>query len=87
MNATQIDIATLIRTGNIVRIPKLTFSEYVVAATQYHNENDERLGQSYFNALSVVRPDLSEQIRGTENDAFYNNDLLPKMLAFCYKRW
>lgn len=87
MNATQIDIATLIRTGNVVRIPKATFHEYIIVAADYFRENDERMGQSYFNALTVIRPDLAEQIRGTDIDAFHDNDLLPAMLAFVYKRW
>ena len=87
MNATQIDIATLIRTGNVVRIPKATFAEYIVAAAQYFRDNDERMGQSYFNALSVIRPDLAELIRGTDCDAFYDNDLLPAMLHKVHIRW
>lgn len=31
----------------------------------------ERYGQSMFNHLWEVRPDLSEQIRGTDKDPFY----------------
>ena len=88
MNAMQIDIATLARTGNIVRIPSVTFHEYIMVAAQYFlRDNDERMGQSYFNTLSVLRPDLAEQIRGTENDAFHDNNLLPAMLAVVYKKW
>lgn len=83
----RIDVAHLIRTGNVVRIPTPTFSEFVVAAAEYFRENDDRLGQSYFNTLSVLRPDIAEEIRGTEKDAFYDNDILPAMLAYAYKRW
>ncbi len=86
-NFARIDVATLIRTGNIVRIPAVSYSEYVVAAAEYFRENDERMGQAYFNTLCVVRPDLSEEIRGTDIDAFHDNDLLPKMLAYCYRKW
>lgn len=83
----SIDIVELIRTGNVVRKPELKFSEFIVSAAEYFRENDLRLGQSYFNTLAVVRPDISERIRGTHLDAFYDNDRLPAMLAEVYRRW
>jgi hypothetical protein len=82
-----IDIAHLIRTGEVKRIPKCTFSEYIIAVVDWHKENDWRIGQSYFNALTVLRPDISEKIRGTENDAFHDNNLLPAMMREVYRLW
>ncbi len=44
------------------------FWEEVVAR---FGKGGERYGQAAFNLLCEVRPDLSEKIRGTENDPFY----------------
>lgn len=88
MNAGKIDIATLIRTGNIVRIPTPTFHEYIVASAEFFREMDAlRMGQAYSITLKVLRPDIAEVIKGTESDAFYDNDKLPAMLAIVYKKW
>jgi hypothetical protein len=37
--------------------------------------NRERYGQAMFNHLHEVRPDLSEQVRGTDKDPFYVESL------------
>ena len=84
---TKYDIATLLRTGNLVEIPKVTYSEFIVAAAEFFRETNQRLGQAYFNTLVVLRPDISEAIRGTDLDAFHDNNKLPAMLAYAYKKW
>jgi hypothetical protein len=84
----NIDVAHLLKTGEIVRKPDVSFSEYVVASAEYFRcEDDVRIGQAYFNTLSVIRPELAEQIRGTDFDAFHDNNLLPKMLNYAYRHW
>ncbi len=82
-----IDIVELFRTGNIVRTPDVKFSEYIVISAEMFRENEWRLGQTHFNVLAKIRPDISERIRGTDIDAFYDNNKLPAMLAEVYKRW
>ena len=47
----------------------------------------ERAGQNTFNTLCIYRPDLSEQIRGTELDAFYNNARLDAMCEWIEAHW
>lgn len=43
-----------------------------------------RLGQGFFNLLADKYPELSEQIRGTNLDPFYNNKaLLVTIPAIC----
>lgn len=37
-------------------------------------QSGERFGQAAFNHLTEVRPDLSEQVRGTDKDPFYADD-------------
>lgn len=83
----KIDVAHLIRTGNIREIADLTFSEYVAASTLFWQETSQRMGQAYFNTLVVLRPDIAERIRGTENDAFYDDKLLTNMLTVVYREW
>jgi hypothetical protein len=47
-----------------------------------------RSGQSMFNALRRVRPDLSEQIRGnTELDPFYVDARIPAFRGWLWAAW
>lgn len=50
-----------------------TLDTFLVGVTRYHadNKDDLRYGQCLFNALAHLRPDLSEQIRGSLMDPFY----------------
>lgn len=41
-----------------------------------------RAGQALFNALLLVRPDLAEEIRGTDLDPFYDNKKIKKCLEW-----
>lgn len=54
-------------------------------------EKRERYCQAMFNHLSVVRPDLSEQVRGTEMDPFHCTTLQDprwdKFVAFIETNW
>lgn len=36
---------------------------------------DIRLGQMYFNALQMVRPDIANQIRATRLDPFHRDEI------------
>ena len=51
----------------------------------------ERYGQAMFNHLCEVRPDLAEQIRGTDKDPFYcTSPMDPKFdaaIAFIEANW
>jgi len=43
------------------------------------NNPEWREGQTFFNALSEVRPHWAEKIRGTENDPFNNDAIVPHL--------
>ncbi len=79
-----IDILTLLRTGNVVDIPKPTFSEFIVAAAEYFKENDLTIFESYYQALITIRPDISSHIVDILDTSTIN---LPQLLAIAYKRW
>jgi len=52
-----------------------------------------RLGQTAFNTLAQLRPDLAETIRGTEADPFYADNLpagyqrVANFLAYVREEW
>ena len=50
----------------------------------------ERIGQAFFNHLASVRPDLSEQIRGSDKDPFhiaYESQQWMRFIQFIQKNW
>jgi len=46
-----------------------------------------RFGQTVFNALYQVRPDLADQIRGTGIDPFYRDDVAKATLHWIERHW
>lgn len=49
---------------------------------------EQRQGQYAFNLLVMVRPDLSEKVRGSmNNDPFYNDRKLPNFIQFVSDNW
>lgn len=66
----------------------MTFEEYLVASfTAGVKWQDWRAGQCYFNTLWEHRPDLSEPIRGTALDPFYDDGKVPDFLVAVGERW
>ena len=66
----------------------MTFDQYRDASGQaWHANRNWRQGQAYFNTLVRVRPDLSERVRATNFDPFYNNLRLPNFLAWLEEVW
>lgn len=64
----------------------MTFEDFIVEVDAQHCKQPRwRYGQTLFNLLYLLRPDLSEQIRGTEIDPFYmeNRDSNPKKWDAC----
>lgn len=46
-----------------------------------------RRGQSLFNALSAVRPELAEKLRTSDMDPFYWDDRLSAALLWIDQHW
>jgi hypothetical protein len=56
----------------------VTYAEFVTkVSTTFVAEPLWRLGQTAFNVLYEVAPDLADEIRATELDPFYLDDRLP----------
>lgn len=41
-----------------------------------------RRGQTYFNVLYYIKPELANSIRGTSIDCFHNDKVIPDFLSF-----
>jgi len=54
---------------------------------QFAKNPNWRLGQTAFNVLYEQRPDISEQIRATDIDPFYNDSRLPKFFEKVADLW
>ena len=72
----------------------MTFAEYLrkvqidFAYSHAHSpQNRWRMGQTYFNVLHEVSPDLANQIRGRSLDPFYNDGAVPAFLTWLAVRW
>ena len=66
----------------------MTYTEFLSAVRTLRAGNpDWRQGQTYFNALHRVRPDLAEKVRGSELDPFHSDDRIPGFLTFVSNRW
>lgn len=63
----------------------MTLAEYL--ARIRHPAQHQRRGQYAFNLLCEVRPDLSEQVRTTVIDPFYDDNRLPVFLAWVQEQW
>lgn len=65
-----------------------SFIEYVGnCALRRLNYPNERKGQAYFNTLHEMRPDLSEQVRGSHIDPFYRDEVIENFLSFVGGNW
>lgn len=66
----------------------MTYQEYLTLTQMSANRPPEqRLGQFMFNMLSLLRTDLADQIRCTDQDPYYDNDKIPAMLAWIAEHW
>lgn len=66
----------------------MTFAEYIVEVMATKVETGWRLGQTYFNVLCSVRPDISEEVRGdVQFDPFYQDKRINDFLGFVASRW
>ncbi len=53
----------------------------------YKQQSSWRKGQTYFNVLVQVRPDLSERIRTSHLDPFYLDERIPEFLEWICTNW
>lgn len=72
-----------------------TFSDFIAAAAEYADTRSSkwRAGQSVFNLLMVVRPDLAFMVTGGQEngvsdfDPFHDDTRLPLFYDFVMRHW
>lgn len=67
-----------------------TFKDFVIHGADYANQmayHKWRKGQSLFNLLVRIRPDLAEMIRGSDYDPFNRDERLPDFYDFLIRHW
>lgn len=71
----------------------MTYSEFeqlaadVFKRTNAENPGEIRVGQSYFNVLMNVRPDIASKMRGSLIDPFYKNRITEVVKEFVKEHW
>lgn len=72
-------------------MPTVSLHKFYFDGITRAREKRERYCQAMFNHLSIVRPDLSEQVRGTEMDPFHcttpQDPRWDKFVAFIETNW
>ena len=64
------------------------FTAYLDACTLVQRKHPEwRWGQTLFNVLYEMRPDLSEMYRGEQLDPFYNDRIIDAFLESVEANW
>jgi len=65
-----------------------TFEEYLKLCDKRNLEYPAwRSGQTYFNTLVEIRPGISEKLRGTDIDCFYNDAKIAAFLTKVKELW
>lgn len=66
----------------------MTIKEYTASLNKFLKENiSYRKGQAIMNHLTMVRPDLTSKIVGTQLDCFYTDDRIQNCINFIYQNW
>lgn len=66
----------------------MTFGDYcTLVAKTSHEQRTWRIGQTAFNVLADVRPDLAERVRGTNLDPFHVTQRVPKFYEWTEAHW
>ena len=74
--------------------PPITFNEYVISVNGALRiqrsdppETQWRRGQTYFNVLHQIRPDLASRVRATRLDPFHDDRRVPEFLSWVNLHW
>lgn len=69
--------------SNMTSIKNYTKDEFVAKVHKTHLKNpDWRLGQTYFNILTLIDPDISNSISTTIYDPYYNDSNIKNFLVY-----
>lgn len=65
------------------------YVDFALRATRHYADSRDfaRFGQVVFNVLETMRPDIADQLRGTDLDPFYKTSVDDKVWSFIRSRW
>lgn len=65
-----------------------TFTQYLIQVSKTLNEETHwRLGQTYFNVLYEMRPDIADKVRTTALDPYYSDSNIDDFLEWVITKW
>lgn len=59
------------------------YAELIYYTSKGHKE---RWGQSVFNVMAKLYPNIAEEFKGGEKDPFHNDDAIEDFIASCFKK-
>jgi ribonuclease I len=65
----------------------MTYQEFVKLVDQTSNNFDWRYGQALMNVLHGVWPEKYNQIVDSDNDPYYRDDNVPRVLKLLSENW
>lgn len=65
----------------------MTYEEFIASLADHNRPPRWRKGQFAFNALHDARPDISEELRTSCLDPFYNDNRIPAFLEAVASMW
>ena len=66
----------------------MSYETFITTCMRMRTRNPAwRKGQTYYNVLSQVRPDLCERIRTSKLDPFYMDERIPAFLEWVKANW
>lgn len=67
---------------------RASYTEYLDYVDYLSERNPAwRSGQTHFNALRRMRPDLANEVLGTAIDPFHLDERLPDFVAYVQENW
>lgn len=65
----------------------MTIDEFLTRHARTPRPKGQRVGQWMFNDMAKVRPDVTESLRGTAADCFYEDNLIFLFVHEAADRW
>lgn len=67
----------------------VTYDKFLQTIPEIARYYEWRYGQALFNALTKIRPQLAEKVRGTTIDPFYRDhaDIAPELFSLLQGEW
>ena len=67
----------------------ITYNKFIATVPEIARFYEWRYGQALFNALTKIRPQLAEKVRGSRIDPFYreSGEIAPELFSMLENEW